>query len=330
MKGSLTHGTICPAGHPFDNPKADVILRSSDKPPTDFYVFKLLLSLASPFFDDAFTLPQPPKSDNTTSSIPVINMAEDRRTLELVLGFCYPISIAEPPLVSSLEDLKLAMRAALKFEMKNIQSYLRRVLAEPRFMECQPLRVFAIACHYGWAIEARKAARHTLRYSTRVSNMIVDELELISAAMYHRLQCYQQQCGDAAASHVLDRRIPKSGEEWLWDTCPECPREQHDNVKGSFGRFREEWRRSARPRWLLEWMNAVAMALRDRPYGQTVKSFDLRREALIQANKCRYCSGGADEELDLFIESLAQQVEACVSKIILDLGLEDKQANVDQ
>ena len=47
------------APEPFDRLDADLILRSSDKEPVDFRVFKLFLSLASPFFAMVFTLPQP-------------------------------------------------------------------------------------------------------------------------------------------------------------------------------------------------------------------------------------------------------------------------------
>jgi len=49
---------IVDAKHPFDDPKADVILRSSDN--VDFRCYKLLLAFASPsFFEGMFNLPQP-------------------------------------------------------------------------------------------------------------------------------------------------------------------------------------------------------------------------------------------------------------------------------
>ena len=40
------------AASPFDKPSADVILRTSDF--VDFYVHKVVLSLASAFFEDMF------------------------------------------------------------------------------------------------------------------------------------------------------------------------------------------------------------------------------------------------------------------------------------
>ena len=44
------------AAVPFDHTKADIILRSSDN--IDFHIFKLCLSLASPFFETLFDIPQ--------------------------------------------------------------------------------------------------------------------------------------------------------------------------------------------------------------------------------------------------------------------------------
>lgn len=51
------------AASPFDDRNADVIFRSSDD--IDFHVHKSILSFASPFFHDLFTLPcGPPITQN--------------------------------------------------------------------------------------------------------------------------------------------------------------------------------------------------------------------------------------------------------------------------
>ncbi|KAG5654173.1 hypothetical protein H0H81_006555 [Sphagnurus paluster] len=202
------------AGPPFDNPSADIILRSSGKIPADFRVFKLLLSLASPFFATAFTLPQPEAGDAAT---PVMEMEEDADTLALLLGLCYPVSVCTLPQLGSLEDLRKVMSAALKLEMDGVQQYLRQVLVEPRFIEEEPLRVYAIACMYGWVKEARKAARNTLSYPAEAP--LVGELEHISAGTYRRLLQYRKECGLAASSEVLalSKDAPPSAWVWVWD-----------------------------------------------------------------------------------------------------------------
>ncbi|KAI6023597.1 hypothetical protein PISMIDRAFT_18795 [Pisolithus microcarpus 441] len=68
---------------PFDHAKADVILRSSDG--VDFRVFELFLSLASPFFETLFDLPQPSQAANADTEIedglPVFPVSEGSKTL---------------------------------------------------------------------------------------------------------------------------------------------------------------------------------------------------------------------------------------------------------
>ena len=82
---------------PFNDSKADVILRSSDN--VDFRTLKSLLSLASAVFDDMFGWPKLPaaKSDGTTSTIedgqlPVVTLSEPSRTVRNVLMICHPRS----------------------------------------------------------------------------------------------------------------------------------------------------------------------------------------------------------------------------------------------
>jgi BTB/POZ domain len=69
------------ADAPFNNLKADVILRSADN--VDFRVFKSILSLSSPIFDDMFALPQVSGADNRNEmedSLSVVQLAEDKKT----------------------------------------------------------------------------------------------------------------------------------------------------------------------------------------------------------------------------------------------------------
>ena len=84
------------AAAPFDHAKADIILRSSDK--SDFRVFKLFLSLASPFFETLFELPQPTQASEDQEikdGLAVIYMPENSKTLDILLRFCYPCTLAK-------------------------------------------------------------------------------------------------------------------------------------------------------------------------------------------------------------------------------------------
>lgn len=117
MASSSSTPQTTDASHPFDRPTADVVLRSCDL--VDFRVHSRILTEASPFFSDMFELPQPPGAEpNTTSGAhalpPVVDMAEDAETLDLLLRLLYPI--AKPPLEEP-RLLALVLKAATKYDM---------------------------------------------------------------------------------------------------------------------------------------------------------------------------------------------------------------------
>jgi hypothetical protein len=293
------------AGHPFDHPDTDIVLRSSDDQPVDFHVFKLLLTLASPFLELVLSLPQSP--EDAEYGIPVIKMAEDKETLNLILRFCLPISMAEPPRLSSLYELQMVLKAATKLEMEGIQRHVRKVLVEPRFIESQPLRVFAIACHYGWPVEAKSAARFTLRHPANPP--FVDELGLITAATYYRLQEYHKECGRVAASRaVVLARSPAVDDDWVWMTCLTC------NRAGGNSWWRKDSTSSPGTRkWWVDWMDSVATELQRLPWGETVKKWDLMDSGMAKAKDCPHCGKRAVEDLEAFSQILAVDIEKHVS-----------------
>lgn len=292
------------APEPFDHPDADVILRSSDKEPVDFRVFKLFLSLASPFFAMIFTLPQPNSPvyvEELEDGVPVIQMSEDRRTLHLLLQFCYPIALLDVPRLSSLQELQSVTEAAFKFEMDGVKRFAKKTIVEPRFVESQPLRVFAIACRFGWVAEAKIAARHTLR-QPMMNSSYFEELVHITAAAYHRLQQYHRICGEVAASRAkMQPALAEFDDEWIWVVCQRCP--------GTGARARRDTGYPESRKWFVEWIQTVAAELQQRPWGVSVKKFDLREKAVANAQRCPTCGPRAATDLETFSEILAVEIE---------------------
>lgn len=151
-----------PAKAPFHGPKADVILRTSDS--VDFYSHKILLSLASTFFDQMFSIPQPvpqttpvPDPDVTVSAddtpVPVIPMTEDSQTLDYLLPLCYPVP---DPTSKDLVIVAKVLEAALKYEFEEATVLMSASLKTSAVIE--PLKVYAIACRLGLEGDARIAA----------------------------------------------------------------------------------------------------------------------------------------------------------------------------
>jgi hypothetical protein len=62
----------------MDMPNADVILWSSDL--VNFHVQRLILKMSSPFFNDLFSLPQPPGHE-AVNGLPVVQLSEDAEVL---------------------------------------------------------------------------------------------------------------------------------------------------------------------------------------------------------------------------------------------------------
>ncbi|PSR70425.1 hypothetical protein PHLCEN_2v13676 [Hermanssonia centrifuga] len=173
---------IAPA--PFDIVAADVILRTSDN--VDFYVYSVVLLLASLFFEAMFS---------SQAQRPVIHVPEDSRTLEDLLRFCYPV---EDPVINDLLQVDLVLEAALKYDIAVAFKPLVKTL--PGFVPTHSPQVYAIACRLGLEEVAKLAAvewgKSTFdEYSPDFSGTMagasyVPEMARIPAGTYYRLLFY--------------------------------------------------------------------------------------------------------------------------------------------
>ena len=73
------------ASAPFNDTRADIILRTSDG--MNFHVFNIILSLASPIFIDMFKTSHPAFG----CKLPIVTISEDSKTLDLALRHLYPV-----------------------------------------------------------------------------------------------------------------------------------------------------------------------------------------------------------------------------------------------
>src|SRR5712672_3959848 len=85
-------------GAPFNRRDADLIIRSSDQ--VDFHVHKSNLGMASVVFEDMFTVSGSSPQEQEQNK-PVIDLAEDSKTLHRLLTMLYPIERSWP---ETLED----------------------------------------------------------------------------------------------------------------------------------------------------------------------------------------------------------------------------------
>ena len=169
------------AGETFNWPDGDIILRCThDTGNRDFRVHKSFLSFVSPVFKDMFGIPQPSSSP---SDVEIVNLSDPPQALELILRFIYPSAVS-----SIVDDLTIVPEALIltdKYDIRVVRSRLRSSLAE--LAKTEPLRVYAIACRFGFEDEMEIASSYTLSINLPALTQLPDEFNFITAVAYHRL-----------------------------------------------------------------------------------------------------------------------------------------------
>ncbi|KAI0259032.1 hypothetical protein BC834DRAFT_926367 [Gloeopeniophorella convolvens] len=147
--------------HPLFSFEADVVLGSRDG--VLFRVPSTTLKMTSSWFRAMFTLPQReiPLPRTLPSSEPdaeVITLDEESRTLEPLLRMICGLEI---PTLETWDAVEPILYAAEKYDMPGPASIVRALLRTPAFLDA-PLRLYAAACHFGWADDARLASARSL------------------------------------------------------------------------------------------------------------------------------------------------------------------------
>ena len=172
----------------FDAQDADVILRSpleqgSDKF-RDFRVHKTILSIASIFFNDMFSLPQPPQPAATGVILPIVEVTESADVFEVFLRLIYPVG---PPAITSLQLVDDLFQIADKYLANSVQEKLKLLLTSSRsFLRDDPIWVYALACRANFDEEAELAIPLTFKMDP-VRDIHLTHLRMMTAEAYNRL-----------------------------------------------------------------------------------------------------------------------------------------------
>jgi len=284
------------AGAPFD--RGDVIIRSADS--VDFYFHKLLLSLASPVFSNMFSLPQPGPLDDTADrtklGLPIIPVAEKSLVLRKLLSFCSPVYETDVPVLEDLDIVMSVLDAADKYDMKRVGRFIVKMITAPRFLEKEPMRVFAIACRYRSEAETLAAARYMLRFAVW-EPAYVSELDFISGSDFQRLVKYHTSCGQAMTQLTH-----------LWSTYPlpllDC----------KFCRKKGVSRMS-----LKEYQDSVIEALRIRPSVESLINPEWIESMVKRAGSCISCRERAPRKFAEYAKELTFPLTAIILEIRLDI-----------
>ncbi|KAJ8589934.1 hypothetical protein M405DRAFT_933151 [Rhizopogon salebrosus TDB-379] len=312
------------ASAPFDHAKADLILRSADG--VEFRVFKLFLSLASPFFESMFDLPQTLDGDSDQEmkdGLAVITVSEDSKTLDSFLRFCYPSTLAEDPSLESLADVVPVIAAAKKYSLGLIEKKVCQALVNPKVLETESLGSFAIARNARLKHETLITATHTLRQPLIPARFV--EIELITASDLLALLTYHKNCSIAVQASIKDLK---------WMTDHYSNQNACTWMNGLFYDARGYQRNCGCARstdtkfspwgvtpvgWWATYMQETFELLVDRPSGDTVRTEAEKAIQKVRSSSCATCPNQVKVNMTEFGDLLARKVEEAVAAVELQM-----------
>ncbi|EIN03881.1 hypothetical protein PUNSTDRAFT_146848 [Punctularia strigosozonata HHB-11173 SS5] len=186
---------------PFNDPNADLVLRSSDG--IEFYVFKNILSIASTPLKSRIEILPP-----VAEGIQTLEIRLCSTTLDQLLRLCYPVL---SPRFSSVQQIEPVLKAAITYDVHAAIDVLVESLRLNPF-PWDPLQVYACACRLSLAPEERIAA--TLLKSKTIEVIDTDVVDDIPAVDYIRLIKY------VSIKDAVFDELPSLP---LEDSCTESP-----------------------------------------------------------------------------------------------------------
>jgi hypothetical protein len=172
---------------PFDDARADLILRSKGEEPVLFRVYKSILAVASPVFADIMI--------NPSGEIQVIDVPENSEALDLALRHIYPVPSPEVP-HWQLRQVRLLAEFARKYQVDTLEQDVKRYLMDA--IGRDPIGVFAIAVTYEYKAIGKKAAQSSLNVD--ISNLKSPFMKYAPMELYWDLLQYHVKCGKAASA----------------------------------------------------------------------------------------------------------------------------------
>jgi len=201
----------------FTSNDADIVLRTPE--PKIFRVHKNILSIASSVFRGMLAVPQSPPESTKEGECgpPVVDIHDSAEDLEVLLRMIYPVAF--PP-ITDLDALSNAFVILDKYHTEGLQERLKPLLISSTFLATDPMRVYAIACRWGFTTEAAIAAPYasTIGVSTFTC---MDDMRYISGLDYHRIALIAQERREIGRGEVLNKVA----------TCRYCPQSFYDNFR---------------------------------------------------------------------------------------------------
>lgn len=193
----------------FNSTDADVVLGSKDG--VLFRVHTYTLKTTSGWFRDMFSLPQ---DERGTTDAVTVYLDEDATTLEALLRCVCGLAI---PRLDSYDHIEPLLFAAEKYDMPGPPSIVRAMVTTPALLS-EPLRLFVLACRYGWDDVIQLSSAHTLSLNLHDPKYAVSMAKLSSLSMYNLMQLHR------GRRDALDARLnePPFVNDGVDSACSHC------------------------------------------------------------------------------------------------------------
>lgn len=237
----------------FNNPDADIILRSVDN--VQFRTFQSLLFLASPILKK-YVKDNLSHEDSLLETLPIVPLQEDTGTVERLLLLIYPRWAPDPNVdMWTLLETKSVLISLKRFQMREVTFAIQEKLCQSPLVKKEPRQLYAVACQFGLDQLANRAMRYAILESLSDTEPYPEE-EAMSAGALHRLLSCQSKCQDAV--QALARNFWwLTSTEFVWFSCNLCGRFGYDSTAVEVS----QGARCEAKRWWLQYMTEVATEL---------------------------------------------------------------------
>jgi hypothetical protein len=178
--------------------------------------------MASPFFRDLLSLPQPSDSESV-DGLPVVQLPENAELLNCLISMLYPI----PPVIPQSYDKVLYLLAACqKYDMIQVLSSIRAEVNRgnfPALVGTEAFRAYAIASSKGLAPEMENAACLSLDHPMTFETL-GEGLLFFDGWALRDLARFRKRCRDSLLTCLESFLQVKRGPSSIWVGCPNSTR----------------------------------------------------------------------------------------------------------
>ncbi|KAI0789346.1 hypothetical protein C8Q75DRAFT_733619 [Abortiporus biennis] len=231
---------------------------------------------------------------------------------------CYPV---DNPKCDNLQDIIAFMKVADKYQLNGASAWLQSELTP--YINSHPVRIYALACRYGWETYSRLAAKACLSLTLdQLTDFDNPELKEIDARSFSRLHRYYAKCRSNLDSVIsvgsIMSKIGRGSMKILSHRCRNITASANFSLLKMMNLRRTGDKQPSidySGEWLADFIDNIHTELLQRPCKDSVFNELHIGNARFAASSCESCRVFACHNFQMFINDLAALVEQTISEI---------------